>query len=330
MATTTHTSEYAEYRRLLASGAMQEAAALAERMSLVKDPAFWLTQRSIALLRAGKHAPALESAESALAAAPQNQYALLARADARMASGKVTEAMSDYEEAARSRAERVASRGRRGMLECLARTREWERLLALADAMPGDPSERLRWRARALAGLHRRAEAIAACEELLRVRPEDPHALWELTNLQVAEEGVEPVLARMSRLAKIPGKPPVYREICASLSRKAGNADAAVAQYAALASGAAAPRAVRQQAFALAKSGREGEALPLMEELLRLTPHDMYIHSAYHAACKRIGRLERAWAFYHELIRLHPDAKELYGRLRGVQKSLRTASPPAE
>jgi pentatricopeptide repeat protein len=59
-----------------------------------------------------------------------------------------------------------------------------------------------------------------------------------------------------------------------------------------------------------------------MEELLRLAPDDMYLHSAYVPACTRLGDVDRAWKFYHELQSLHPESKGIYGRLKRVQKIL--------
>jgi tetratricopeptide (TPR) repeat protein len=287
---------------------------------------FWLTQQAIALTLARQYRGAIEAADQALALAPLNIYALLARADARRGAGEFEPALADYEEAARRDDPRTAARAIAGQLECLAALKRWERVLELLPA----GNERVpvwRWRVRALRGLGRDAAALAACEEWLRASPDLPDALWQLTELEIARDGLEPVLERLGRLARIPSRPPIYGEIYASLCRRAGRAEAAVKTYAKLAAAAPDPRVLRQQAFALAKSGAEARAIPMMEELLRLKPDDMYLHSAYGAACDRAGRLEQALRFYEELLRLFPDQKGLYGRIKRIGRKLTPAQP---
>ena len=106
----------------------------------------------------------------------------------------------------------------------------------------------------------------------------------------------------MGKLAKIPSRSPVYKEIYASLCRRAGKPELALKQYTELSRSGSDHRIHRQQAFALAKSGKELEAIPIMEELLKLDPRDFYIHSAYIPACKRARQLTGALAFYQKLL----------------------------
>jgi tetratricopeptide (TPR) repeat protein len=324
------TPDYDEFRALLTRSAFAEAAALAEKQCLKpgRSRAFWLTQLAHALTRQGKHTRAVEAADEALREDPVNQYALVARADAFLGADEPTKACADYEEVANSTIAGIRNRARIGVLECLGRDKRWDTVLSRVGGWDLEPRTSMRWRTRALAGLGRTDEAVDTCKEWLRQMPDDPHGLWELVHLEVAREGVESVRARIGRLAKIPSKPPIYGEIYASLSRQAGHSDEAIVQYEKLSVGAAAPRMVRQQAFALAKAGREAEAIPLMEELLRLSPSDMYIHTSFVAACKRSGSLERAWRFYHELMALFPDERGLYGRLKNVKKALAAVEAP--
>jgi tetratricopeptide (TPR) repeat protein len=81
-------------------------------------------------------------------------------------------------------------------------------------------------------------------------------------------------------------------------------------------------RVQKKQVFTMAKSGRENEAIPLLEEFLRDEPEDIYLNSSYIAACKRIGEAERAINFYQKLLSLFPDTKTLYGRIRTLYKHL--------
>jgi tetratricopeptide (TPR) repeat protein len=195
------------------------------------------------------------------------------------------------------------------ILECLA---EWNLPAATA----------VRWRVKAFIGLGMEDEALGACQEWLRSSPDNPQALWELTRLEVAREGLDAVRVRFGRLARIPSRPPVYREIYASLCRRAGKIEEAVGQYEKLTAAGGDVRIQRKQAFALAKAGQEMEAIPVMEELLRVDPRDFYLHSAYKAACRRVHDLERARRFYQELTISHPDEKALYGSLRRINREL--------
>ena len=123
----------------------------------------------------------------------------------------------------------------------------------------------------------------------------------------------------MAKLAKIPSRPPIYKEIYASLCRRDGKPELALKQYAQIVQTTFDPRIHRQQAFALAKSGQELAAIPLMEELLKLHPKDYYIHNAYIPACRRAKLLDRALKFYQELLESNPAEKPLYNRLRKLK-----------
>jgi Flp pilus assembly protein TadD len=146
--------------------------------------------------------------------------------------------------------------------------------------------------------------------------------LWLTAEIEISCDGLDAVRERMGRMAKIPSKPPVYAEIYASLCRRAGIGDAAVEQYEKLQTRGDASRAIRQKAFILAKSGRENEAIGLMEELLRADLKDHFLHSAYGAACGRAGELDRAKSFYRELMDANPAEKGLYGRIRAIDKKI--------
>jgi tetratricopeptide (TPR) repeat protein len=323
---------YREFSALMKQRAFADAVSLAERQSVAAGDKseFWLTQLSGALRESGKFREAIDAADKACRIAPGSAWPMLARAEALLKREEYDAAAADFEAAQSD--ERAALRARKGLLQCLGQAKSWESILSLLAQWELPKGMTHSWRVKALMELGRTDEADAECREWLAECPDDPQALWKSVELQIAREGVEPVLLRMGRLAKIPGKPTVYGEIYASLCTRSGSLEGAAEQYEKLVKRESSPSLLRKQAFALAKSGREDRAVPLMEELLRLSPDDMYINAAYIPACKRLGDMGRAWTFYHELISLHPDRKTIYGRLKRVSKMLETvpgATPSA-
>ena len=174
----------------------------------------------------------------------------------------------------------------------------------------------------ALEGQNRTDEAIDICHQWLKDNPDHPQALWALTALEIKRDGFDAVLTRMGRLARIPSRPTIYKEIYASLCKRAGKPELALKQYEKLGQTASDPNIHRKKAFALAKSGREPEAIELMEELMKLNPKDYYVHSAYIPACRRVKQLDRAMEFYQRLLESYPDEKSIYGRLKKLKNTM--------
>jgi len=283
---------------------------------------------SVALKENGDADGALKAAEQACELAPANAWALLARGEALMKKGQNEEALPFFDDA---RADsRTAPRARRGALACLSHAKAWQRILESLVQWAVPEAEAYPWKTRALAGLGKTGDALAECGRWLAACPDSRDAVWQQAELWVASEGIDAALSRMGRLCKIPGKPAVYGEIYAALCKRAGRASDAVRQYERLLDAGATPALQRKQAFALAKSGREAEAIPMLEELLRTAPADMYLNNGYIGACGRGGSLERAWAFYHELMARHPAEKSLYGRLSRVRTLIEKAGGGAQ
>ena len=301
-----------------------EAVSFAEKEANAQNSEFWYTQLSLALKRMGDTAGAIENARKALMIAPRNSYALLAYADALSSAGRTSEALSAYEEAARDTA--TADRAQEGVFQCLAAQKNWTAVLERL-TQGNDGRDYPYWRIRALGSLGRTDEAIGICEEQLKSTPGDSKILWALVELEITRDGLEQVMRRYERIAKIPSRPPVYTEIYASLCRRAGISEKAIAQYEKLEMKTTAPGIVRKKAFALAKTGKEDEAIPLFEELLRADPRDMYVNASYVSACRRKGLLNRAWKTYHDLIGQFPDEKTLLGRLKKISKELEQNPP---
>lgn len=317
---------YQQYKSLLQAHNYSAAFETAQRETL-KNPeqmVFWMNQQAIALNYAGNFKSALEILEKALSIDPHNLWSLLYCSDIRLKSGDAKNALNGYEEVLRD--EKLATRAQKGILECLVHLREWYRILDYVLQWNIAPIENYRFRIQALVGLSRTEEAFSLCNEWLQSSPDNKAALWLLVKLEIARDGLETVCLKYERLAKIPSKPPVYGEIYAYLCKKTGRMDKAIGQYQKLQTRIQNPGILRKKAFALAKSGHELEAIPLLEELLRESPADKYLHASYSAACNRISNLERAWKFYHELFSLNPDDMRLLGRIKNIKNQLEKAS----
>jgi tetratricopeptide (TPR) repeat protein len=210
----------------------------------------------------------------------------------------------------------------RGERECLAGLQRWELILERLAGWNLPEEQSLPWRVKALSALGRNEEALESCRRWLELRPHYSPALWEASELETRVSGLEAAVEKAGRLARIPSLPQVYREIYASLCRRAGKPEEAVKAYETIGAEGEQSRIQKKKAFTLAKSGREQEALTLLEELLKSEPADRYLHSSYAAACRRIGELERAINFYNRLLTVHPEERSLYGRIKGLQRKL--------
>jgi len=316
--------EYDQYRELLSQKQFGEAARFAEQAHLEGNPGnpFWLTRQAAALTRSGEFGQALTVAEQALALSPSNPYTVLCMAEALSGLRRYKEALEYFDPIAADANAKVATVARNGMLECLVELRSWDRILEQIGIWEMPPDRVYRWRVKSLEGQNRTDEAIDICHQWLKDNPDHPQALWALTELEIRRDGLDPVLTRMARLAKIPSRPSVYKEIYASLCKRAGKPELALKQYAKIVQTSSDTGIHRKQAFALAKSGRELEAIPLMEELLKLNPKDFYVHNAYIPACGRAKQLDRAMKFYQELLESNPEEKSIYGWLKKLKKKM--------
>ncbi|MFC1858273.1 tetratricopeptide repeat protein [Thermodesulfobacteriota bacterium] len=314
--------KYQEYRDLLKKRHYAEASRLAELEYLGDDKnnPFWLARQAAALSRAKKFEKSLEIAKQALALEPSNPYSILSVAEALFGLNRFAEAVDYYEEIYRE--PKLSSFSQKGILDCCAKMKQWDRILELIEIWKMPPDMRLRWEVKALAAQNRVTEAIRSCRKWLEMKPDYPEALWAMTDLEVRRDGIETVLSRWRRLAKIPSRPSIYNEIYASLCRKSGKNELALKEYDKISQTGSKTYIQRQQVFTLAKSGRETKAVSMAEELLKLNPKDIYVHSSYMGACRRLGQMDRALRFYETLIDMHPEEKSIYGRIRKIKKML--------
>ena len=314
--------EYNKYNELRKKGRYTEAAHFAELQYLEgnRNNPFWLTRQAAALNQTREYKKALHVAKQALSLKSSNPYSMLATADALSGLKRTDEALRYYEEIIGD--PKIRFSAQKGILFCLAAKKEWDKMLRLIGKWEMPKDSVFEWKVKAFAGQKRWDEAIEICGQWLAVQPDFPQALWALTNLEIQRDGLESVLKKMGRLAKIPSRPPVYKEIYASLCKKAGNPELALKQYEKLTRTGSDIWNQRQQAFALKKSGKLSEAIPMMEELLKLDPKDYFIHTSYVSACKKFRQIERVLKFYEELVELNPEETTLYGRIKNIKNIL--------
>jgi tetratricopeptide (TPR) repeat protein len=315
------TDDYEMYRQLIKEGRFLHAVHFSESMCLKNNNAFWLTQYAQALIKAGNYNNALHAAQQAQQLDSTNLYAVVAEADALMGLHKPEDALPLYREALHEK--RLSRRSKRGILECMLKLKKWEDILAFISESGGNETsniESMYYRVKALVGLKKYDEAQAVCKEWLRTSPDNRSALWELTELEILRDGMDAVLEHMSRLARIPSLPPVYKEIYASLCRRAGKEDLALSEYEKITAETPSHKIQKKRAFTLAKSGKLEEAIPLLEEFLRIEPDDRYLNASYKAACKRSGEVDRAINFYNKLLSLHPGKGSIYGHIKYMKK----------
>jgi predicted Zn-dependent protease len=318
----------AEFSSMMKQRRFTEAAAFADRQLVMAGgrSQFWLTRLSSALLGSGDSDGALEAARKSCDIAPGNAWALCAQGEALLKKGLAAEALHFFNDARGD--SRTAPRACRGAFSCMVRMKAWQDILDALVRWGVPESEAYAWKTRALVALKRTAEAQVECDRWLAASPDNRDALWQQSEIWIVTEGLDAALARMSRLAKIPGKPSVYGELHAALCKRAGKTADAARQYGRLLDRKVTPALQRKQAFALAKSGRESEAIPMLEEMLRKAPADNYLNNGYIGACARSGALERAWIFYHDLLKLFAAEKTLFGRIGHVRKCMESAGIP--
>ena len=211
---------YQRYRKFISVRQFDQAAQLAEEAHFAGDPKnpFWLTRQASALNRGRKYKAAQVAAQQALALDPANPYSLLAMADALKGLGRYEDAITHYREVAA--APKLAAIGQNGWLDSLSALSRWDRVLELLTRWDMASPRRLRWQTKALTALDRNDEALQTAHKWLQAEPDLPEALWLLADLEVRRDGLEAVLKRYGRLAKIASRPPVYKEIYASLCRR--------------------------------------------------------------------------------------------------------------
>lgn len=314
--------EYKKYTQLCKKGRYMEAAGFAAQKYFEgnKNNPFWLTRQAAALIRAHEYKQALEVAEQALLLNSSNPYGIIAVADALRGLHRFEEAFRYYETLIGD--PKLSFSAQKGLLFCLSEQKQWDRILQLLNQWEMPPGTRFQWKVKALAGQKQLDEAIETCLQWLKVHPDLSQGLWALTDLEIQRDGIEPVLKKMGRLAKIDSRPPIYKEIYASLCKRAGKPELALKQYEKLTRSGTDIKIQRQQAFTLKKSGKVSEAMPMMEELLKLDPRDYHVHTSYVSACKQTHQLYRALKFYEELLELNPEEKALYGRIRKIKNML--------
>ncbi|MBN1984040.1 MAG: hypothetical protein JW795_21095 [Chitinivibrionales bacterium] len=285
--------KFARFCEVYNAAHFQEAAEFAGQQAGITDNyrEFWLMQQAKALSKAGDYCAAFEAADQAVQIAPTDRFCHCARADAAVKVGKLDEALAEYAELLND--PQLSARAQSRLLNCVnSMPDKSDQILQFFDHWQKPQSETFAWKVRALVVLKRHEEAHVVCQQWRALFPDDPETLAQIEELEN------------------------------DLDTGAESAVDGGQKTAATTHGDAAAPTVRMQAFLLVKDGKEQEALPLFEELLRLNPKDNFVHNSYVAAVLRIPAAARADAFYAELIKRYPDEKLLCGRARKIQQAM--------
>ncbi len=315
------TAAFQKYAQLIARKDWGAALLVAEAESVKKADrdVFWLTRQIGMMIRMERLPQAQVLVTQAFALAPQDRFLILAQADIYSRSGKWHDALQYYTEILKD--EKLGDRAKKGYLKCLLECQKWAEILSFLGESPLPLPFVIQIQSKALCALDRKEEAIDLCKECLKISPDHPEALWVLTHLEVEQDGIDAALLRLSKIARIPSRPAIYREIYAYFCKENGQPELAASLYEALLAESADPRIFKKQAFLLAKSGEEAKSIPMFEEVLRSTPWDKFVCAAYTAACQRTDEENRATQFYEDLLKQHPEQKWIYGHLKKLQKS---------
>jgi tetratricopeptide (TPR) repeat protein len=305
-----------------------------------------INNRSVALLKLGRYAEALQSCERALAVQPGYTDALYNRGNALLALGQFADARVSYQTALTHDADRIDTLNNLGLaLAGLGQTGEamatYDRVLAI------DPEnlDALCNRAGALCELKRFAEALATCDRVLAEDPAHPDALntrgVALGKLQQYEEALASYDAA---LAVAPHRADIYvnrgtallsldrsDEALASFDRaiardpdnvgallshaqaciKSQRFDRALASYdRALAINPDEAGALSERGVVLAELGLLDEALDCHERALRVAPYVVAAHINRGNALLKQIRIKEALASYERALALDPTSAE--------------------
>ncbi|MCK4827843.1 hypothetical protein KA005_69585 [bacterium] len=148
--------------------------------------------------------------------------------------------------------------------------KKWQNILSGLAGWETPEKDSIRYSVKALKGLGEYDRAMKSCKKWFELMPHNRSALWELTELEIRRDGLDSVLKRMGKLARIPSLPSIYGEIYASLCRRAGNPELAIKQYKKLEAEGSQHRIQRKQAFVLARTGQEKKLLKLLKSFYGL------------------------------------------------------------
>ena len=142
---------YSEFYALMSARRYADAAAFAENESLKGSEPFWRIQRARALIRLSDFRRSLEISIEVLEFSPDDLYAVSTAADSLVGLKRYDEALHHYEELLAE--PRLAKKGRKGVLGCLAAMKKWDHLLDRISSMDVEESDRLPWKIKALVGV---------------------------------------------------------------------------------------------------------------------------------------------------------------------------------
>lgn len=316
------------------------------------------------LLGARSYEAAQSVLDDALAAAPENARLLALLAELRRRQGRVREAEAlvrraeaadpDDAQAAQVRAELHFERGEferaaeifRRLLDrsgaaytagrlarALARAGHLDEAADTArQALERHPDDR--WLLAELAQLEARRgrhdDALRLQELLVARHPDDTRAYSDLMRLRAATLPPEEAGAALQGLTRAGDRArnPHLRRAAADEFRKAGrDAEAAVEYEAALELDPGNTFVQAQLGFCYKRLGQPDKAIEILRRTLLADPSDRYVRVSLAALCRAADRVSELLCWVEAALKLHPEARVLYGFRNELLKRARAEEP---
>ncbi len=169
--------------------------------------------------------------------------------------------------------------------------------------------------------------ATRVCEQLLKLRPQDPFTIRDLIRNRLAELSAGEALEELHALLRVPSyqrNPQLHILAGEQFYKQGDHAGAAAAFETALALEPSNRYALRQRGFCLNKLGNSEEAIGVLEPFFMEDPLDRFVRSVVVSCYKKLGRFEELNRLFERALAEHPELPQLHGlrkkALKGVER----------
>lgn len=170
----------------------------------------------------------------------------------------------------------------------------------------------------------RQEEAKALYDEYLQDKPQDAFAYKEQIKLKLQGKSPQEAVRELRHLLKVGGRwqnPNLYTLLAGQLEKMGAHEEALEEYKKALELDPEDLFARKQMGFCLMRLERQ-EAIPYLEEAFSSDPSDYYIRSSLLSLYNRENLQERGMDFFVDIIRKHPEHKNLWGIVKKLEKGV--------